>query len=267
MSEWLYEDGADADEKTLKGKHGDLKALINPIVSRKEETRNRPELVKKLQQALEQTQSMAKVMQDSVDKAAEASSSAAAASSASASASSSSAAAAEASGEATPAAEADPFADLEEDDEAPSASSAAEDAQPTEPSFVSPYTQADLDDLTKALDETTKWLDGKLAAQGALKETDDPALSGEELEGKTKALNDVTLELITRKIRMPAAGGKKSSGGKKTGGKKGAKDSKAKGKKEKEEAKAKAKAEEEKPVAGDEGAAGEEKQSPEHSEL
>ncbi|KAL1641805.1 lumenal Hsp70 protein [Diplodia intermedia] len=256
VSEWLYGDGSDADTKTLKDKHAELTALIKPVVTRRDESRNRPDAVESVKKALDQTQSMIKLIKETVDKASEASSSAAAASAASASASSSStpAADAEASGEA------DPLADLEEEEKA-SSSSAAEDAQATEqPAFLSPYTQADLDELSKAFEGASKWLDEKLAAQDKLAATEDPVLSTKELERRAEELNKVSLELLQRKLRMPSAkksssssGGKKSGSDKKKSGKaKGKKDKKA----EKENAE-KAAAEEE---VKDEG-------TPEHGEL
>ncbi|EOD49559.1 putative hsp70 family chaperone lhs1 protein [Neofusicoccum parvum UCRNP2] len=258
VSEWLYGDGSDAEEKTLKAKHTELKALINPIVTRRDETRKRPEFVKKVKDALDQTESMIKLVKETIDKAAEASSSAAA-SSASA-ASSSSATAAEASGDAS----ADPLADLEE--ESPSSSSAAEDAQPTEqPSFISPYTAEDLEELTKAYDEASKWLNEKLEEQDKLKETDDPVIKSKDLEKKAKDLNDVALELLQRKLRMPTQG-KKSSGGKKSSSKK----TKAKSKKDKKaEKEEKEKAAEEKTQEAEtkESEEKKEEQTPEHGEL
>ncbi|OJD30187.1 heat shock protein 70-like protein [Diplodia corticola] len=257
VSDWLYGDGSDADEKTLKDKHAELKGLINPVVTRRDEARKRPDAVENVKKALDQTQSMIKLIKETVDKAAEASSSAAAAASAaSASASSSSPTpAAESSGEA------DPLADLEEEENA-SPSSAAEDAQATEqPAFLSPYTQADLDELTRAFEDASGWLDEKLAAQDGLAATEDAVVSTAELERRADELNRVSVELLQRKLRMPAGGGKKSSSGsKKSGSDKKKNNSKAKGKKDKKAEKAeKAAAEEEVKEGGG--------TTPEHEEL
>ncbi|KAF4304800.1 Heat shock protein Hsp70 [Botryosphaeria dothidea] len=250
VSEWLYGDGSDAEEKTLKAKHSELKALIDPIVTRRDESRKRPDSIQKVKDALGQTESMIKILKESIEKAAEASSSSAASASSASAASSASTPSAEASSEA------DPLADLEED-ESPSSSSTAEESQATEqPSFLSPYTQEDLDELTKAVDEATKWLDEKLAAQEKRKDTEDPAVTSNDLEKKAKDLNDVALELLQRKIRMPTGGNKKSSGSKKSGGKKSSKKTKKDKKAEKEE----------KPAEGETEEV-EEKQTPEHSEL
>ncbi|KKY26960.1 putative hsp70 family chaperone lhs1 [Diplodia seriata] len=259
VSEWLYGDGSDADTKTLKDKHAELTALIKPVVNRRDESRNRPDAVENVKKALDQTQSMIKLIKETVDKAAEASSSsAAAASAASASASSSTPAA-----DAEASSEADPLADLEEEEKA-SSSSAAEDAQATEqPAFLSPYTQADLDELSKAFEEASKWLDEKLAAQDKLAATEDPVLSTKELERRAEELNKVSVELLQRKLRMPSA--KKSSSGKKSGSDKKKSSGKAKGKKDKKAEKAE-KENAEKAAAAEEEVK-EEGATPEHGEL
>lgn len=247
----MYDDGSDADEKTLKAKHADLKALIVPIVTRRDESRKRPDAISDVKKALDQTQSMIKLIKENIDKAAEASSSAEAAASASSASAASSTPAAEASGEA------DPLADLEEED-APSPSSAAEDAQTTEqPAFLSPYTQADLDELNKAFDDARKWLDEKLAAQDKLTPTDDPVVSSKELERRAEDLNRISIELLQRKLRMPGAGSGKKSGSKKTNDKKSKKSTKSKKDKKAEKAEKEKAAEETK----------DEKETPEHGEL
>ncbi|KAL0259692.1 lumenal Hsp70 protein [Diplodia seriata] len=258
VSEWLYGDGSDADTKTLKDKHAELTALIKPVVTRRDESRNRPDAVENVKKALDQTQSMIKLIKETVDKAAEASSSsAAAASAASASASSSTPAA-----DAEASSEADPLADLEEEEKA-SSSSAAEDAQATEqPAFLSPYTQADLDELSKAFEDASKWLDEKLAAQDKLAATEDPVLSTKELERRAEELNKVSVELLQRKLRMPSA--KKSSGSKKSGGDKKKSSGKAKGKKDKKAEKEKENTEK---AAAAEEEVKEEGATPEHGEL
>ncbi|KAB2571628.1 Hypoxia up-regulated protein 1 [Lasiodiplodia theobromae] len=250
VSEWLYDDGSDADEKTLKAKHAELKALIVPIVTRRDESRKRPDAISDVKRALDQTQSMIKLIKENIDKAAEASSSAEAAASASSASAASSTPAAEASGEA------DPLADLEEE-ETPSPSSAAEDAQATEPAFMSPYTQADLDELNKAFDDASKWLDEKLAAQDKLTATDDPVVSSKELERRAEDLNRISIEMLQRKLRMPGAGSGKKSGSKKTNDKKSKKSSKSKKDKKAEKAEKEKAAEETK----------DEKETPEHGEL
>ncbi|EKG12634.1 Heat shock protein Hsp70 [Macrophomina phaseolina MS6] len=259
VSEWLYGDGSDAEEKVLKAKHSDLKALIDPIITRRDESRKRPESIQKVKDALGQTENIIKIIKESIEKAAEASSSSAASASSASAAPSSSTPTPEAS------AEADPLADLEEDEPAASSSSSAEEAQTTEqPSYLSPYTQDDLEELTKALEDATKWLDEKLAEQEKRKDTEDPAVSSKDLEKKAKDLNDVTLELLQRKIKMPAGGNKKSGGGKKSGGKKAS--GKKGGKKDKKAEEKKAK-EAEAEVEGDKKGEEEGKQTPEHSEL
>ena len=193
-SDWIYEEGHDAAEEVLKGRLNDLKALVDPIQKRKDEARRRPDAVKSLQDALEQTKSMASVIEDQVKKAAEASSSAA-------EELSKSSASSTATAEESATTNADPLADLEEEDMLKSTSS--EDPKPSKVPEIMLYTEEDLKEITEAYESIQQWLDTKLAEQAKLSDSEDPAILIKDLENKSRRLNNVLMEIVQKKMRMP----------------------------------------------------------------
>ncbi|KAK7526321.1 putative Hsp70 family chaperone Lhs1/Orp150 [Phyllosticta citriasiana] len=283
LSDWLSAEGADADEKTLKAKHADLKALISPIVSRQDEAKQRPEAISKLQELLSSSKDVMEMIKSSVDKVAAAEAAAAAASSSSSTGTptpSPSSTPVEHSinysntpGSKPPAASNTPAAsdsldDLEEDlpPPPPPADDAAKKANSDMAS--SPYTAEDLTFLSAKYDRITAWLETKLAEQAKRSPTDEPALSAKDLEAKHKELSDAIVELAQRQLRGGAKKG--AGGGKKSGGNGGnGKKNKTAAAKKKDEKKKKAEAEKEKEKEGEakkkgNGNGGE---TPEHSEL
>lgn len=193
-SDWIYEEGHDAAEEVLKERLNDLKALVDPIQKRKDEARRRPDAVKSLQDALEQTKSMASVVKDQVKKAAEASSSAA-------EELSKSSASSTATAEESATTNADPLADLEEEDMLKSTTS--EDPKPSKVPEIMLYTEEDLKEITEAYESIQQWLDTKLAEQAKLSDSEDPAILIKDLENKSRRLNNVLMEIVQKKMRMP----------------------------------------------------------------
>lgn len=57
-TDWLYDEGYTADLAAIKQKLADLKALVEPITSRKVEKQKRPEEIKALEDAIEQTEGL-----------------------------------------------------------------------------------------------------------------------------------------------------------------------------------------------------------------
>ncbi|KAK8234033.1 Hsp70 protein-domain-containing protein [Phyllosticta capitalensis] len=272
LSDWLYAEGVDADEKTLKAKHSALKALIDPVVARKAEAKNRPEAVAKLKELLGSSKDVMEMIRSSVDKVAAAESSAAAAS-----ASASSASAESSSSSSTPSASPssanadDTLSDLEEDLPPPPPESTP---QNTPEPFTSPYTADDLTYLTTKYDTIATWLETKLSAQAKLSPHDDPALTATELDRRHKELSDAIVDLAQRQLRANA---KKTGGGKKSGSGSGAgsggKKNKTTAAKRKEEKRKKAAEEEAAAEAAADGKKDKadekktEKETPEHGEL
>lgn len=195
-SEWLYGEGATATTEILKSKLSDLKALVDPVQKRREETAARPEKVAMLQKALESTKSLAEMVKDQVAKAAEASS-LAAKSEAAASASSSTASTT------STTASVDDLDDLEE----PETSSTTTTAKPS-PSVFTTYTNEDVTSLSEVYESVSSWLTSKAAEQDKLAAYEDPVLTVAEVDAKAEQLNKVMMALMQKKMQMPP---KKSS--------------------------------------------------------
>ena len=196
-SEWLYGDGADASRETLKARLDQLQDLVNPIQTRKEEAVTRPDAVQGLQDALEQVKAMASLISQNLEaaKIAEELASASAASAAS-----SGTADPEPAGTPSPSA-VDKFADLD-DDPLPSPSSTPSPS-PEMPPLPS-YSAEDLTELTSAQDIIQAWFDAKLAEQGKLSSTDDPAFLSADLLSRSKELNQVVMKLLQRQMQIPS---------------------------------------------------------------
>ncbi|OCL06044.1 actin-like ATPase domain-containing protein [Glonium stellatum] len=193
-SDWIYEEGHDAAEEILKEKLKDLKAHVDPILKRKDEARKRPDAIKSLQDALGQTKSMASVIKDQVQKAAEASSSAA-------EELSKSSASSTATAEESATTNADPLADLEEEDMLKSTTS--EEPKPSKSPEIMLYTEEDLKEITNTYESIEQWLDTKLAEQAKLSDAEDPAILIKDLENKSRQLNNALMEILQKKMRMP----------------------------------------------------------------
>ncbi|KAK4983955.1 lumenal Hsp70 protein [Elasticomyces elasticus] len=213
-SEWLYSEGANAATDVLKGKLSDLKALVDPVMKRKEEALKRPEKLRMLQDALDQTKSLIEVVSQQVEKAAGASSSLAAEEAARASASPE-----------RSTVSSDEFADLEEPDTSSSSASASTTKPPKPPTEFSPYTNEDLTLVSEAYESISAWLQSKTSEQDRLGPHEDPAVSTSEIEAKATELNKVMMDLLQKKMRTPPRSSSSSSkrakpSSKKTAGKK-----------------------------------------------
>lgn len=188
-SEWLYGEGADATQEILKAQLNELRLLIDPIQKRKDEAARRPEEVKALEDALQQTQTMVNLLtqeRESKASAEEAASSASATDSQPIVSSSPSSS--------------DEFADL--DDETSTSTTATATEAPAPP--VMPiYTAEELAILTEKQESIRKWLDIKLAEQEKLSPIDEPALLSSDVAAKTKELNAALMDLLQKKMQQP----------------------------------------------------------------
>ncbi len=197
-SEWLYGEGADARRDDFKARLTELRGLVDPVQKRKEEGMKRPEQIRLLREALDQTKTLISAVKDQSEKAASASS----ASSSASAASSSEAQTTTAPSSST----SDDFADL--DDESTIATTSIKTPKVPE---MPTYTTEDLEALTKTHESVQQWLSSKLAEQEKLGPHEDPVLLSMDLEAKAKELNRVVMDLLQRKMRMPPkpkAGGK-----------------------------------------------------------
>jgi hypoxia up-regulated 1 len=198
-SDWIYEEGPDATEEVLATRLKDLKAIVDPIQKRKDEAAKRPEAVKGLQDALQQLSQVTDMVKEQIKVAADASSKAAEESSKSASEAASSTTSATES--ATPSSD----DDLEDEELLKSSASSASSSSSAvpEPSAPPMYSEEDLKSLSDAADASKKWLEEKLVEQKKLKESDDPAFTVKDINDQTKKLNDVLMEMMMKKMRVP----------------------------------------------------------------
>jgi hypoxia up-regulated 1 len=208
-NEWLYGAGVDAKLKDFQDKLKELKAIVDPVLARKEEASKRDDAVKGVKDQLEQMASMIKMVESSINKAAE--------DAASAASSAISAGVESASSVVQPVVESmtgtpENGDDLDDDPYSTSSTSSSGKAKPSaspEVAFTPPvYTIEDLTPLQKSYDSVKAWLDEKLALQEKLTPYDDPAVLVKDLELRAKQLQTDVTNLIMKNIRgMPGGGG------------------------------------------------------------
>jgi hypoxia up-regulated 1 len=188
-SEWIYGDGATANRDELKAKLKEMRDIVEPIQLRKTEAVARPEQLKLLQEALNQTQTMIAGIKEQIvndTKAHE-------------SFSASKSSASKATPVPTPSTKADDFDGLEDE-----ATATAEDLPEPEETMNPPtYSSADVIKPQNLFDEITAWLTAKLVEQEKLIETADPVLLSKDLESRSKLLQEVQVELIMKSMQKP----------------------------------------------------------------
>jgi len=192
-SDWLYGDGADASRDALKARLDELRGLVEPVQKRKDEASKRPQQVQSLQEALNQTKAMVSVIKQQIEaqSAADVATSAAAAS-----------ASEEASSQTTePPSSTDDFADL--DDETATSSTTSTAAAPKPPPPMFSYSEEDLKAVTDAQESVESWLNNKLAEQEKLSATDDPVILSSDMAAKSKELNEMVMNLLTKQMKTP----------------------------------------------------------------
>jgi hypoxia up-regulated 1 len=185
-SEWIYSGGSDASREELKAKLKEMKDIVGPIETRKDEAAGRPEALKALQQAINETQKIIARITGQIENDTMIHSSFSASKSA-------------ASANPTTAATVDDFADLEDEDATATASAPAEEETLDPPT----YTAEDLIRPQSLYDSITTWLAEKLAQQEKLTSADDPVLLLNDLKAKTKELTDAHLDLLMKSIKRP----------------------------------------------------------------
>lgn len=190
-SEWLDENGADAKLQDFQERLKSLQKLVEPVLKRRTEAAKRPDAVKALQDGLESLSGMIKMVEGSIQKAAE--HAAASASSAASSVASSVTASSTSSGAAGDDLEGDPY----------TSASAAEPAETAETPELKPYeyTKDDLSALITKHEAVKSWLEERLALQDKLQPYDDPAFLVSELETRAQELQKVVSETIMKSIR------------------------------------------------------------------
>ncbi|KAG0649047.1 Hypoxia up-regulated 1 [Hyphodiscus hymeniophilus] len=184
-SEWIYSGGSDATREELKAKLKEMRDIVGPIESRKEEAAGRPEAIKALQQAINETTQIMDGVMGQIENDTKIHSSFSASKSS-------------APTKPTKSATVDEFADLEDD------ATATVSASPEKETLDPPtYTAADLIRPQSLYDSVTKWLVEKLAEQEKLSPTDDPVLLVKDLTAKTKELTDMHVDILMKSMKRP----------------------------------------------------------------
>ncbi|KAI1210487.1 actin-like ATPase domain-containing protein [Annulohypoxylon truncatum] len=203
VSEWLYDDGADASREALKSKLKGLKDLVSPVEKRIEEAQKRPELIKSLKSSLDQTNTFIDTIKGKIAEADAYMSSL----------SSSSTSTTEASSVTSAPSQAGDFDGLEEEETTTSTTTATvEDSGPVPPV----YTLDDLKEITDLSKSVMDWLEEKLAEQEKLPETADPVLLVKDLTEKTKKLEKAGMDLAMKSVKAFDKNKKKNSSSKKS---------------------------------------------------
>ncbi|ERF72542.1 hypothetical protein EPUS_02824 [Endocarpon pusillum Z07020] len=229
-SEWLYGDGVDAKLRDFQDRLKELKGIVEPVLKRREEASKRAGTIEKLNESLDQMKGMIKMVESSVEKAAEDAKQSAETEAAAAAAAASAASETESSASSEKNRDAEAEGDDELDDDpysttSTSTASTPESSETNDPSVISPYNAADLSSLQSSYDTVSRWLEEKLSAQSQLGDHDDPVVLVRELEQKTGELQRVIRDVVVKNIRIPA---QRKGKGPKAGGAGAGKKSKAK---------------------------------------
>ena len=205
ISDWLYDEGADASKDDFKAKLKELQALASPIQKRVEEAAQRPALIEGLKEALDQTKNFTSNMYKQVDdyEAWHASASASKSASDSIAASESSDAPSEkATGD---------FDGLEDEADAKPKERTMEDVA-SEIGPVPPlYKREDLDEVVAVEKSIRDWLDAQVSKQDALSATADPVLAAKDIKAKRDKLDKAGVDLAMKGVRNFDKKSKKAS--------------------------------------------------------
>ncbi|KAF2011111.1 chaperone protein dnaK [Aaosphaeria arxii CBS 175.79] len=193
-SDWIYSEGADAAEDVLSARLKELKDLVDPVLARQNEAESRPGAIKELKEGLAGLESVIPMVKESIESASKAAEEA----SKSAAEASASAAAASAAASETPSP--DPLAELEDDDLLKSSSASSTTEEPVFPTAINIYTEQDVTILEETVSKAKAWILEKETAQSKLGASDDAAVSIQELKEQTKKLNDVVMQMMTKKF-------------------------------------------------------------------
>jgi len=187
-SDWLYGDGASAPRDELKSKLKELKDIVSPIEKRREESAKRPEQIKLLQDALEQTKSFIGSVRGQIEKDASSASSVVVES--------------PTSSKSQPTTTSNDFEGLEDEETSTSTSTTTSQSAASTPIGPS-YTEEDVAPVQEAYDTIASWLTTKIAEQDALPETADPVLLVKDLAERADTLQKVGMELVMKAMKVP----------------------------------------------------------------
>ncbi|KAJ8106813.1 hypothetical protein OPT61_g9292 [Boeremia exigua] len=174
-SEWVYAEGPNADEKSLRAKLKELEDVVNPILRRRRQSWKRPNAITDLEETIGGMKEVVELVNNQIaERAAYLTKSAEVASSSSASPS--------------PSPSVDPLDELEEDELEATPSPSATPEIDEVPEI---YTAEDRTKIEDATDKARTWLADTRAAQEKLPGHEDPVLTVEALNDQKKTLDDL----------------------------------------------------------------------------
>ncbi|KFZ00078.1 hypothetical protein V498_00308 [Pseudogymnoascus sp. VKM F-4517 (FW-2822)] len=194
IGDWLDEEGTSATREVLKAKLGELKAIVNPIERRKDESSKRPEQIKSLKESLESAQSVINLVKEKIVEQADFMSSVSLRPTPSETST-------ESSTTTEPSTETDGTEEDSSSAETETKTESSEAPLPTVP--PTSFTQEDLDVLESLHKATSDWLTKKLAEQEALKVTDDPVLLVKEMAKKANDISQAGMEVVMKGMKGP----------------------------------------------------------------
>jgi len=193
-SDWLYDDGADATKEAFKAKLKELQAIVVRVQKRIDETAQRPDVLKNLQEALKSTKDF---VADIKDKIAE--HDAWLAHVAASSSSSTTSTATDTESPSTTAAPTGDFDGLEDEEQQPV--TAMEDVHKFRGPVPPLYTLEDLKPSEDLYVSISAWLAEKLPAQEKLGATDDAVLLVKELTDRRDKLDKAGMDLAMKGVK------------------------------------------------------------------
>ncbi|KAI9846375.1 MAG: lumenal Hsp70 protein [Thelocarpon superellum] len=216
-SDWLYGDGADAEKAALKARLKELKDLVDPVETRRTEAAKRPGQIQSLREALNQTKMLIGVIEEQVKQASENPTTEVQTTTTTTT---------------TTTAEPDNLDDLDDFPDVTTATSTSTSTRAAKASDVPRYTMEDVAKITSQYTDVEQWLETKLAEQEQLAAYEDPAILTAEMEAKSKELNQALMEVLQKKMKIPAKpkSSTQSSTKSKTKSKKGSSKSRSKSK-------------------------------------
>jgi len=212
VSDWLYEDGADAPRDELQKKLKSLKGIVDPIQKRVDEAAARPKALETLKEVLSQTDTFIDTVKQQIKEYEDwhSSSSASAASSATE----------ESSTTVTEAPSSEPAGDFDglEDDAtttsvttAPTMEDILEDRGPVPPL----YKLEDIQVVEKLAEDIKKWIAEKEPKQATLPPTANPVLLVKDINSRREKLDKAGMELAMKGVKNFESKSKKASSSKK----------------------------------------------------
>jgi hypoxia up-regulated 1 len=186
-SDWIYSEGGDAPQDILKAKLKALEDIVKPILKRKTEAVDRPAAIQKFESNIADMNNVAGIIKKQLQEQEVASSK-----------SSEAVSKASVANAASPSPSRDSLDELEDED--PSASETPADPEITPVPTI--YTDEDLKAIEEAYKEAKTWLEEKQAAQSKLKDTDEPALTSEDVKVQSSKLEQAIVRMMTKKANV-----------------------------------------------------------------